>query len=258
MDAPTLRAEPQPVFRGNRGIRVVPYSDFGVGKTTLGMTFPRPLIINSDDGLVSVTSTLQGPDIYLGEEWEPDGYRDLEGLAFWIKRHLDRYDTLMVDSGDELIATLMGELVELGHEYDTRNRKDVHPVAEFVPELAEYLGNQKQMQKFLKFLRSTKKHVVITMGIRMDEDRPGREVPDAARGIRTLLGRFADVMGKLIVVTEGEAQGKRALMLQPDHPKYVGKTRFSSLLPYVLDPTFEKLMAAYDPVAARAADAEAL
>lgn len=236
MNRPTLSHTPEPIRLENERLRLVVIAEPGIGKTTLAMTFPRPLVIDTDGGLVSVT--VENPGAELGDKWVPTGHEDLEALYWWIKERADAHDTIVIDSGPELVTTLMDELVVAGAEYDKAQRKTAHPVAEFVPEQAEYLANQRQMHKFLTALKRLNKHIVITSGVR--EDKLGKHTADFAPGLLKVVAHWASVIGELVLIDEGALAGKRVLLTQPSNTRQV-KSRFRALTPMVVEPTFETL-----------------
>ncbi len=234
MNRPSLPAShvPEDITLKAERLRLVVFAEPKIGKTTLAMTFPRPLVIDTDGGLVSVT--VKRPGEQLGKSWTPTGHQDLEGLARWITEHLDDHDTIIVDSGPELVFTLMDELIEDGAEYDARKNKDVHPVARWVAEQAEYGASQRQMHKFLRFLRLTGKHIVITSGVRVDDF--GKRTADFSPGLLKVVAHWASVLGEL----DKADDGTRVLMTDPTNKRQAG-TRFSELSPAVINPTFGTL-----------------
>lgn len=215
-------------------LRFAVFGEAGAGKTTLGMTFPKPLVIDTDGGLISVT--VERPGQALGEAFVPAGHEDLEGLFWWIKEHSEDYETIFIDSGDELIFTLMGELLDDGAEYDRSKKKEDHPTMRYVPEQREYFANQRQMHAFLQSLRKLNKHIVISFGVR---DKLGEKRGiDVAPGLATIINRWASVMGELVVIEAEGKEDQRALITKLSSGR-VAKSRFRALLPYVLEPTFD-------------------
>lgn len=246
MPSRTLLSQPTPIRLQDEKLRAVIWGEPGVGKTTLAMTFPKPLVIDTDAGLVSVT--VKHPDEDLGERWVPNGHEDLESLIFFIKHRIEdaadkgyQYETINIDSGDELVFLLMDELLQRSAAYDASKGKTDHPTMEYVPEQREYYANQRQMHAFLHELRRIGLHTVFTFGVR---DKLGeKRAPDVAPGMLKIIQRWASVSAELVVVDEdggGAKAGDRVLLTAPDG-KRQAKTRFASLAPYVINPTFEKL-----------------
>lgn len=237
MEQPQLRQEPTPITMERERLRAVIYGTYGVGKTTIAMTFPKPFVLDFDGGLISVTveNTADGP---LGYAYQPTGHKDLEALILWIRRHIGDHETIVVDDLDGLVDTLMCELVDAGADYDAKKGKDVHPVAQFVPEQAEYLANQRQMTAFLHALRQLGCHVVLVGGRRQKPGEPA--TPNLAPGLLDKVMHWASLAGELMMVEDGEHAGKRVLMTTPNKSR-VAKSRFRALTPYVLDPDFSSI-----------------
>jgi AAA domain len=235
---PVLTREPQPITHASEKQRLVVYGDPGVGKTTLAMTFPRPFVLNTDDGLIAVTAL--DPDAELGLDFDVQSYDDLAPLYFWLRDHADLYDTIIIDSLDELAFVLTDELIARHTAYDVRKKGssyDPHPVFEMIPEQSEYQANQRQLHALLTNLRRLDKHIVVCIGVRdIDPPKVNKRQPNLAPGAMRDLMRWASVAGELVIADEGHA-----LLVKNGDEKRESKTRFAVLSPYVLDPTFEKL-----------------
>jgi hypothetical protein len=244
---PRLRHEPQPITMERQKMRLLCYGEPGVGKTTLGLSFPRPFVINTDDGLIS--GAIQGLG---GIEYAPDGWREFEAIYFWAKANADAFDTVVIDSITTVQRLLMDELVEA-----TVDKKGANaPVMEFVPEQATYLATQRQIGRILNDFRMLGKHMVVTAGRR---EKLGKKSADVSPGIFSVLSHWSSVIGELVVQTK-DRDGKelteplRALLTAPNSEREA-KSRFQSLTPYEAQPTFDKMWAAvlgeYDAAAAR-------
>lgn len=242
---PTMKSDPHPLVLDREKLRIVVYGDYGRGKTTFAGTFPKPLVIDTNHGLV--TLALDGTEV---DQFEPTGYRDLEGIYFWIKERADAYETIVIDSLDSLVFLLMDEITEDAVEAKKDDRKKVTLRMEFVPEQGDYFANQRQMKRFLTELRRLGKHIVVTSGQR---EKAGRTTPDVSEGMERVVCDWASVIGELVIVDEAGKSapdqagtkpydGCRALLTAANNRKAT-KTRFQSLAPYVIDPTFAKISA---------------
>jgi len=100
--------EPQDITLKGEPLRLVVYGAEGVGKTTLALSFPRPLVIDTDDGLISVTYAAGGS--VPGTRMTPEGYRNVEDIVHFIRDHLDEYDTIVIDDVSTLCDDLIDEL----------------------------------------------------------------------------------------------------------------------------------------------------
>jgi len=233
--------EPGILVPGIVKARDVFFGDPGVGKTTLALTYPRPFVINTDFGLEG--DAVEGRDDIIFAE--PTGYRETEDVTRWMVAHQDRYDTIVLDAFDGLATILINEVTDQGKAKAAGNL-----LLEVVPEQAEYMTNQKQMERIINTLRRIPdKHIVLTGGVRQQEGR--KRSLNAAPGLLAIVNRWASLMGELVVVRLNEAgeidkkNGKptRVLMLDPSSTNRECKTRWSALSPYVEEPTFDKLWA---------------
>lgn len=237
----TLTSEPHRLDPKRQPLRVVVYGDPGVGKTTLALTFPRPFVIDTDFGLEG-DAVAGRTDVAVQQ---PTTYRDLEGLYFFVKEHADQFDTIVFDSLDGMIRLLLNEVVDQGKE------KAKGLITELVPEQAEYLANQRQIERVLTDFRRLGKHMVLTSAVRQKDGQ--KRTVDAAPGLQPIINRWSSIMGELTIVRfdvdgrpTGDPGGKpdRVLAVDPASSVRECKTRFSALLPYIKAPSFDKMWAA--------------
>lgn len=241
---PEMTHEPVRLALEHEKIRALFYGDFGRRKTTLLGTFPRPLIIDTNGGLVSIA--LQGNT---PETFEPTGHEDLEALFWWIAERADDYDTIGIDTADNLCLQLMGEISDDAVEEKEKSGRRVSLRMRFVPEQGDYYANQQQMFRFLTALRRLNKHIVITSSLRM---KNGRTAPNVSDGMEKVLCDWASIIGELILLDDVDPndapdnagtqpyEGCGVLLTQESNGRAT-KSRFRSLKPYVVDPTFDKL-----------------
>jgi hypothetical protein len=241
---PKLKQEPKEISLTHERLRLVIYGEYGVGKTTLAMTAPKPLVIDTNGGLISV-AVESSPEEYIGDSWTPDDHTDLEALYFYLRSHADDYETIVIDSLDSLVRLLMDEIVDDSVERQRGKDKDPSLRMSYVPEQGDYFGNQRQMDRFLRDIRRLGKHVILTSGVRESQKAPIRRTPDVSPGARKIVQDWSSVTGELVLLDEGEDAGKRVLMTAPSGLRE-SKSRFRALLPYVLEPTFPKMWASIE------------
>lgn len=249
---PELSSEPSPLSLASEPQRVLIYGDFGRRKTTLAGTYPKPLIIDTNGGLV--TLALQGKTPL---RWTPEGHEDLEALYFWIRDRVeeagDEIETIVIDTIDNLCLLTMAEITEDAVFEKKRGGKNVTLRMQFVPEPGDYYGNQMQMFRFLTALRRLGKHIVLTSSARVKD---GRSSPNVSEGMERVLCDFVSVIGEMVLfeadeLPEGiddpeltdlaEDMYPVGVMLTTEVNSRATKSRYRSLKPYVASPDFEKI-----------------
>lgn len=254
---PTLSKPPTSVNRSTvEPMRLVVYGDPKVGKTSLALSFPRPLIINTDYGLEG--GALQYLAEAGGAEVRPEGAKDLTALYYFIRDNSADYDTIIVDSGDELIRLLLDQIVDEGKGARAGSSSGAlgQTFFDLVPEQAEYLANQRQMHRFLTQMRGLNKHMVITFGTREGAGTQGRASFNTSPGLQKPVMHFASVIGRMLVAPQDSPgqdgglpfqQGQRLLVTDAGSKTSMVGTRYSVLSPYTVDPTFHTLWGAMHP-----------
>lgn len=242
---PELRNEPKPFDLTQEPLRVLIYGDFGRRKTTLAGTFPKPLVIDTNGGLVSIA--LQGAKVV---SWSPEGHEDLEALYFWIKQQVldgdDEYETIVIDTVDNLAMQLMSEIGEDAVFEKQRAGKKVSLRMQFVPEQGDYFANQQQMYRFLVALRRLGKHIVLVSSARIKQ---GRTAPNVSDGMEKVICDFVSIVGELVLLDEDDCEGETdpeivpgaGLMFTQESNGRATKSRYRSIKPFVVNPTFERI-----------------
>jgi hypothetical protein len=204
--APVLTSPVTTLKNTVQPLRAVIFGDPGVGKTTLALTMPRPFVIDCDGGLEG--DAVEGhPDLFVQS---PATYRDLEGLYYWAKDHLDDFDTIIFDSLDGLVRLLLNEVVDQGKGKDSAKAKSSKSAyaLEVVPEQAEYLANQKQVERILTDFRRLGKPIVVTSAVRVKEGE--KRSIDVAPGLKAIVNRWASLLGELVVMRLDPVTKKKA------------------------------------------------
>lgn len=234
--------DPAPLALEEEPIKLLVYGDYGRGKTTLAGTFPRPLIIDSNHGLITLALQGQTPDRFV-----PTGNADLAKLAYWVIDHSDEYDTVVIDTLDSLCILLMMEITDdaVAHKQAKGDKPSLR--MQLVPEQGDYFANQRQMFKFLNDLLGFGKHIVVTSALR---EKNGRTMPNVSAGMDGVVRDFVDIIGELVILDEIDEDDKRddpdlfdgcRVMFTQESNGRGTKSRFQSVKPYVVEPTYEKL-----------------
>lgn len=215
---------PTPLVLENEHARGVVYADPGAGKTTFALSFPKPLVIDTDAGLVSVA--LYGRE---AEMFDPTGYKDLENLYLYVKQNADRYESIIIDSFTELQRLLLDEIVDDGAQRDEAKGK-LNSITRFVPEQGEYLANQRQLRRVLDSFRRLNKNVILTAGVRM---RGMQRTPDCAPGALSIVSYWSSFIGEIITHAESpDAPLKRYMVFEPTAER-MAKTRYAGIGRYI-------------------------
>ena len=261
MTTPSLGTNlPTPIKHEMPALRVLVYGEPGVGKTQLALSFPKPLVVNTDGGLEGGAIEqlrARGGD---GEEWLPEKWKDLNALYFWLKQQVEKrgYETIVIDSLSELCVLLLHEAMEA----ETKLRGEGSERERMISaELQDFGKVAYAVDLFLKDLKqlSLQKnvHIVLTGGVRKidpEKNRYKRQV-DAQDAVEGAAMYWANVGGELVIKefkdgdkTEGNPPKpvmieKRVLWTNPADRERRNKTRFAALYPGVIEPTFPKFQA---------------
>lgn len=247
-----LKRQPTPITPNMPPHRLCVYGEGGVGKTTLALTYPSPLVINTDSGL-------EGDAVAdaVGEEWRPDEWKDLNDLYWWLKTEVEKkgYKTIVIDSLDSMCRIILREAQAQATRGRDANSLDDLLVA---PELQDYGKVAIALDVFLSNLRVLSKdhgvHIVLTSAVRLPDREKGRpkRQPDVQDAVFNTVAYWANIYGEMVLVETNDGGKKNAknepimvehriLWTRGSDASRVGKTRFGALRPGVTDPTFAVL-----------------
>lgn len=213
------------------------FGDPGVGKTTAALSFPKPLVIDTDAGLIS--AALFGRQ---AEVFDPTGYKGLEDLYLYVKANAEKYESIIIDSFTELQRLLLDEIVDDGAKRDA-TKGNLNSITRFVPEQGEYLANQRQLRRILDAFRRLGKHVVLTAGVRM---RGMQRTPDCAPGALSIIAYWSSFIAEIITHAETpESPLERYAVFEPTDGR-MAKTRYSGFGRFIRLPRPEEKVSAFD------------
>lgn len=229
-------------------LRLGIYGEGGVGKTTLALSFPKPIVINTDAGLEGDAVAVQGE---LGDEWVPESWSDLNALYFWLKKAVDTkgYKTIILDSVDTLARFLLHEASDMATNARSANAAQLKMITaeqqdygKVALSLDRFLGN-------LKILSKTKGvHIVLTSGVREIDVDKGRDrrTFDVQPAVESVILHWCNVYGEMEELVKVNKETKeeeeiRVLWTRASDPRRKCKTRFATLRPGVKNPTFNKI-----------------
>lgn len=242
-----LNREPAPILKDTLPpFRLGVYGEGGVGKTSLALTFPKPLVIDVDSGLEG-----DAVEDVTGFEWTPDKWQDLNALFNYIKAKVDaeQYGTIVIDSMDTLCTFLRHQAVDLPAGSRGANASETQLIT---ASEQDYGRVSTAVEIFLAKLKGLSKqrgiHIVITSAVREADPEKGRlkRTFDCQPAVERELRQWCNVYGEMVAV---EIKGKdgeeptegRILWTKVTDPARKCKSRWRALRPGVSNPTFDKL-----------------
>lgn len=179
------------------GVKAVVYGASGVGKTRLGATMPKPLILSAESGLLSIAGT--GIDYVEISDLNTLG----EAYSYLSGEGSSKYQSVVLDS--------LSEIAEVCLAHAKRTNKDPR---------AAYGEMQNNMADIIRSFRDLKGMNVLMIA-KMDkmQDESGRilygpSMPGKKAG--QALPYFFDIVAALRAEKDNEGVVHRALMLHTD------------------------------------------
>lgn len=247
----TLAHKPTPIETNVLDpLRLAVYGDGGVGKTTLALSFPFPLVVDLDGGL---EGDAIARDDLVGHEWSPDGWQDLNALLAWIKAKTDdgQYKTIVIDSLDTLCRFILHEAEDLPTQGRRANAAEDELVTASQQDYGKVSNSVDRFLQRLKILsRERGIHIVLTSAVRLPDPDKGRtkRTFDVQPAVEANVKYWANVYGELVIENLPKEKGSkdteehRILWTSAGDTRRCNKTRWAALRPGVTNPTYEKIV----------------
>lgn len=125
-------------------LNIVAYGPPGAGKTTFASTFPKPLILSAESGLLSVRDRQV-------DFWEINTWEDVEEAFRYLRLGEHAYQSVAIDSLTELQKKL--------NEYIVRKHPNVRRSYEDLASQQDWGANIDKMRKLCRAFRDLPMHV---------------------------------------------------------------------------------------------------
>lgn len=187
------------------------YGQPGIGKSTVALSAPNPVVIDADNGMRRVEKRFQVPSLPLTD------YADV--LTLFQSNELDPFDTIIFDTLGKLVDRIGDYLVN----QNTKNRKGDGSLS-----MQGWGALKIEFQNLLKLARSKNKHLIFVAHEKEEKDGDTRIVrPDVSGSSGKDIVKDLDFMGYM------EMRGnKRTISFTPTEKFYA---KNSLKLPSVID-----------------------
>jgi hypothetical protein len=187
------------------------YGQPGVGKSTLALSAPNPVMIDADKGMKRVEKRFQVPSLPL------NNYKDL--LELMQSKEIDPFDTIVFDTLGKLVDRMSDYL----GEENPKNKKGDGSLS-----MQGWGALKVEFQKLLKLAQSKNKHLIFVAHEKEEKDGDTRIVrPDVSGSSGKDLVKDLDFMGYM------EMKGtKKTISFNPSEKFYA---KNSLKLPNVID-----------------------
>lgn len=106
-----------------KGLKMLVYGQSGTGKTVLGLSFPKIVAVDSEDGYAWYEGTDRAKNIV--SILDTQSFEDLSNLLDDLEDSIDEFDTLIVDSETKIHENIQEALIEVEESRALRKGKDV-------------------------------------------------------------------------------------------------------------------------------------
>lgn len=205
-------------YPDNTAIMIMVYGMGGVGKTTFAATFPKPLLLDFENGAKYFGERGIDVDVAVLKDWFTQA--DFEDL----KKAVAAYETIIVDPVGEAMEKLINSPQVSGAKFRQASGDLT---------MAGWGEVKRRMRNFIKWLRDTGKNVVIVAHV-AEKDDEGKLIrrPMIATKLSDELITMVDIVAYMRTVTDhsGEEEvTKRVLILDPTDEKTISKDRTGKL-----------------------------
>lgn len=208
-------------------IAMMVYGMGGVGKSTFGSTFPKPLMLDFENGAKYFGERGIKIDVATFKNWLTTA--DKKELAAVI----ENYETIIVDPIGEAMEKLINDKDSIAGSKYRQNGGDLT--------MAGWGEVKNQMRTFIKWLRDSGKNVLIVAHVD-EKDDEGTLVkrPLIATKLSEELVAMVDIVGYMTVV-ERDGETVRVIQVDGSNSKVISKDR-TGKLGKIIKPEYSYIM----------------
>lgn len=192
---------------------IVLFGPSGVGKTTLSATAPKPIFLDSNQGLLSIEGRpgfehVESRPVFGSEDLEKH-YNRFRGLD--KPSYKGKFETIVVDHLDDVQQLTLAEFTIKAAERDSRRGDD--------PAQREWGLMANRLRRQIRQYKRLPAHKIFIVSTGIDKIT-GQAIPNIAGQLREQLPYFADF---IFYMGYGK-KGRRYLRIRPDE-QYLAKCR---------------------------------
>jgi len=210
-------------FNPNR-IRFMVYGESGSGKTVFAATWIKPIFLDLDDGMASITHPVARISI---QSWQ-----QLQEAYLYLAYSDHGYKTVVVDSLNEGQWQSMQNVIT--------NFPAIRRSYENLPSMSDYGKSLDDFDKFVRYMRALPMNVVFIAQLAQREDPDEMYQPQfTGKATARNISRMMDVIGYLYKGESPEPVKPRFITF--DDSQHLAKDRSGKLPSPIENPTYTKL-----------------
>ena len=234
-DLDRVLARIAPVSKTKKRLKLMIYSEPGVGKTTFLGQIKNNLIWDCEGGLATLggttlaegVSTLPFTSFYQGEVLVKALHEDADGLK--------GIETFSVDTVSELHKKGLAEVLEHNYALNPNNNR-------YKAETEHHTENNEHLRRLVASMRDLDRNIVLLAHSRTVEPKnePTKTFPDFSEKLANTLAAMMDIVGYLYLA-ELDGEIHRVLMVRTNG-NVAAKSRINGGMPdQIVDPTWDKI-----------------